>query len=176
MSHPLLRRWNLAAWLFGTWLALAQVPAYGKGIDLDDLSEEQLNKFLTIELNDMFTHRGQSKTLTYPLDPKRSYPVHVLREAILYALSDADDDSDDDNVIDEDELAEEMEEANTTLEAVVDNALRRALMAAEESPTFVRASTDSIAQARQREMRPEFVNQHAKALLVRAIKDYPTKR
>jgi hypothetical protein len=124
----LLKNLNPAVWLTGGLLALVQFPVHGHGIKLDTRPMDEVNRHLQTELTSGFKRHGLRNDVEYPLAR--------LKAEILYALSDADDDedSDDEGYIDEEELEREMKEAGTSLEAVVDEALNQANMAANSEP------------------------------------------
>lgn len=84
--------------------------------DLDSYSDEQLQTDLTDELDDIYAQVD---------DPDGEYDLDVLRADILTALGDNGDEGDEQEV-DRADLNEQMEEDNTTVEAVVDEALARA--------------------------------------------------
>jgi hypothetical protein len=105
----------------GTALALAQLRLDATAAprratsDLDGYSDAQLTRDLTDELNDIFEG----------LPPDKQYPLDALEEAILEAFSD-DGDEGFESEIDMEDLDEEMEEAQTSLDDVVEAALERA--------------------------------------------------
>lgn len=98
----------------GVALALAQSRVQATD-DLDSYSDEQLQRDLTDELDDIYAQ----------VDADGEYDLDVLRTAILDALGD-DGDEGYEEEIDLADLNQEMEEAGTTLEDVVDEALARA--------------------------------------------------
>ena len=83
--------------------------------DLDDLSQEDLDQELTDELNDIFDRGGADN----PVSLQQAFTE------VMYALSDAGDDASE-SIVDFDELEAEMEEAGTSLEQEVWNALNEA--------------------------------------------------
>lgn len=104
--------------------------------DLDAFTDAQLRRDLVAELDD----------IEFDADEQHSLPE--LREAILEALSDEDDDDGDDAneaEIDFSDLEAEMEEAETTVEAVVDMALERAdeLVQRDDRPALLLVADNS---------------------------------
>ena len=83
--------------------------------DLDDLSQEDLDQELTDELDDIFDRGGADN----PVSLQQAFTE------VMYALSDAGDDASE-SIVDFDELEAEMEEAGTSLEQEVWNALNEA--------------------------------------------------
>ena len=83
--------------------------------DLDNCSPTQLERELSEELDDVFELIRTDNPVT----------LQQAFNAVMYALSDEDDDPDE-SVVDFDELEAEMEEAGTTLEEVVWDALNEA--------------------------------------------------
>ncbi|HEY7685856.1 MAG TPA: hypothetical protein VH833_07095 [Gemmatimonadales bacterium] len=115
----------------GVGLALVQ-PRGRATDDLDSYTDEQLQRDLTDELDDIYAQA----------DADGEYDLDVLRTAILDALGDAGDEGYEDE-IDLADLNQEMEEAGTTLEDVVDEALARA----DELALRKRSSSWTIVQA-----------------------------
>lgn len=117
-----LKKWSRAGVLTGALLALALLPVQAHNVKLDTVEPDVLERYLTLELHAMYEARQHNPN---PLDPAQSYPLNVLRDEILYALSDEDDDDDDEgeNFIDMEELDAEMAEAGTDLATEVDKAL-----------------------------------------------------
>ena len=120
MLNRLLSKQNFMVLLagLGLVLTLAQFPAYGQ-VDLEGLDDDQLNAALDAEINDDDLWQcGQ--------DPAKPASVERMVEVLLCVLSDANDDGPGEGVITWAELQEEAEEAHTSLEAVVRQALERA--------------------------------------------------
>ncbi len=112
-------------------LALAQSRIQATH-DLDTYTDEQLQRDLTDELDDIYDQ----------VDADGDYDLDVLRTAILDALGD-DGDEGYEQEIDLADLNEEMAEAGTTLEDVVDEALARA----DELASRTGSSSWTIVQA-----------------------------
>ena len=165
MPNRLLKKWSSAVVLTGAVLAMTAFPAQAHNIDLDTLSVEQLDYYLTLELNAIYTRHG--------LNPNQAYPLAVLIDEILYALSDEDDDEGDEDVIDMAELVEEMREARTTLRNEVGKALRQAdAMAASPMPGMVRVGYQDLEIARNGYVRAAVAVQQTKRILIADIKNY----
>jgi hypothetical protein len=120
----------LGATLVSATLLLAQGPAQGRhpGLDLDALSNEEINELLQDELDpDDLAACGLT-------NPRASKTVDEMYDIIMCALGN-DGDTGDETELDFDDLEAEMEEAGTTLEAVVESALERAdVMASGSAP------------------------------------------
>lgn len=86
--------------------------------ELDDLSPTQLQAALDAEL-------GDDDLRQFGVDPRKAYPLELLHEVIMQALSDEGDD-DDEQLITLADLEEEMDEAGTNLSQVVWDALTEA--------------------------------------------------
>ena len=183
MSHWLFKKSTVAVWLAGAWLALVQFPVYGEGIKLDKVDPGELARHIEIELNAIYTKHNH-------LQKDQEYDLETLKEDILWALSDDEDDNDpdDEGYVTEAELAVEMEEAHTTLEQVVVDALNQAdrIASGLRSPTwafagdtrlgylrlsdFLRVAVDSIAQRPgDRKLFPPKGTQQTTSNLVRVI-------
>ena len=156
MLHRIL---NLRAisLLAGAALAFVQLPAQAIH-DLDLYEKAQLQEDLVDELDDILVSEGGQ------MEPDTPYDIEELRAAILDALSDRGDEGLE-NEIDRADLDKEMEEAKTNVEAVLDEALAEADLAASESEisswnfTRVNALNDSLlyAQTRNQRSKPNVV-------------------
>jgi len=128
-SRPTVRTF-LGATLVSTTLLLAQGAAQGRhpDLDLDALSNDEINELLQDELDpDDLAACGLT-------NPRASKTVDEMFDIIMCALGD-DGDAGDEAELDFDDLEAEMEEAGTTLEAVVERALERAdVMASGSAP------------------------------------------
>lgn len=128
-SRPAGRTFFGAALVSAT-LLLAQGPAQGRNpdLDLDTLSDEEINQLLQDELDpDDLAECGLT-------NPRASKTVDEMFDIIMCALGD-DDDADEEAQLDFDDLEAEMEEAGTTLDAVVKRALESAdVMASGSAP------------------------------------------
>ena len=116
MSHR-LQRLALVVCLAGAGLAAAGArfrSPHGPH-DLDSYTDAQLKRDLDAELDEIFSKLG---------DPDSEYNLDVLHDDILAALGDNGDGAEDE--IDLADLNDEMTEAGTTLEDVVDDALAKA--------------------------------------------------
>ena len=150
MSH---RKLNLSAvfLLAGASLAFVQLPVQAMH-DLDLYEEVRLQKDLDDELDDILVSKGGQ------MEPDALYSIEELRTAILVALSD-DGDEGLENEIDRADLEMEMEEAKTTVEDVLDEALAEADLIASQSEisswTFaqVNSPNDSLLYAQSRNQR-----------------------
>lgn len=150
MSH---RKLNLSAvfLLAGASLAFVQLPVQAMH-DLDLYKEVRLQKALYDELDDILVSKGGQ------MEPDALYSIEELRTAILDALSD-DGDEGLENEIDRADLEMEMEEAKTTVEDVLDEALAEADLIASQSEisswTFaqVNSPNDSLLYAQSRNQR-----------------------
>jgi hypothetical protein len=120
----------LGAALVSATLLLAQGPAQGRhpDLDLDALSNDEINELLQDELDpDDLAACGLT-------NPRASKTVDEMFDIIMCALGN-DGDADDETELDFDDLEAEMQEAGTTLEAVVERALERAdVMASGSAP------------------------------------------
>ena len=132
--------------------------------DLDSYSDEQLQTDLTDELDDIYAELD---------DPDGEYDLDVLKADILDALGDEGDEGDAEEMeIDLADLNEEMAEAGTTLEDVVDEALARADELAarrgSSSRTIVQATFSGRsrnAQSQDRRTKPKVaIDQTARAV------------
>lgn len=114
----------------GAGLALVESrvqPRVQADHDLDSYSDEQLQTDLTDELDDIYAELG---------DPNAQYALDDLNTAILDALGDEGDEGDEEEMeIDLADLNAEMEEAGTTLDDVVDEALAEADRQASRRPS-----------------------------------------
>lgn len=110
-----LQRLALATCVAGAGLA-AVVPRLRPTHDLDSYTDAQLKRDLDDELDDIYQKLG---------DPDGEYDLTDLKEDILAALGDDGDEGNEDD-IDLADLNDEMSEAGTTLEDVVDDALAKA--------------------------------------------------
>lgn len=121
----------------GAGLAYAQCPVPAKH-DLDLYSEEQLKADLYDELDDILVSQGGQ------MEPDEEYSIDDLRAAILKALSD-EGDTGLETEIDRCDLDTEMQEAGTTVEKVLDEALAAADLKASQKKsthwTFVRVKS-----------------------------------
>jgi hypothetical protein len=100
-----------------TGLALASAPVHTQIDDLDGLDDARFLRDLEAELDDIYAQ--------FPRDAE--VPLEDLKDAILTALEDTGDAGDAaEEEISFDELEAEMEEADTTLEDVIDDALAEA--------------------------------------------------
>jgi hypothetical protein len=104
----------LVACLAGAGLAVAGGRARGPH-DLDSYTDAQLKRDLDAELDDIYKKLG---------DPNGEYNLDALKTDILEALDDNGEGAEDE--IDIADLNDEMTEAGTTLEDVVDDALAKA--------------------------------------------------
>ena len=102
-------------------LALAQGPAYSRhpDLDLDALNDSQLGALIQAELDD------DDLVKCGIGNPNASKTKEEMFEVIMCALGD-DGDDESEQGLDFDDLEDEMEEAGTTVEAVVLRALERA--------------------------------------------------
>ncbi len=137
MSNRLFKL-TLVVLLAGSGLALVQFRVQAAH-DLDRYTDEQLQEYLFAELDDMSQFES----------PDEQYDIDELRSAILTALSDeGDEDDEGEQQIDRADLVEEMNEAETTVEDVVDEALARAdeLASRTGSPswTIVQVSSPNV--------------------------------
>ena len=121
---------------------LLPLPALSneQNMDLDDLTPEELSAALEGEV-------GAEDLAQYDVDMDQAYPLEVLLEAILGAFSDAGDDADE-QVITEEDLKAEMDEAGTDLRTVVWNALQRADNYASMRPAsfYLRVVANTLAR------------------------------
>lgn len=106
---------GLVACFAGAGLAAAEARAHDPR-NLDEYSTAQLQRDLEDELDDIYAELD---------DPDAEYNLDVLREDILDALGNGGDEGYE-SEIDLADLEAEMEEAETSLEDVVDEALARA--------------------------------------------------
>ncbi len=150
MSNRLVKL-SLIVLVAGVGLALVQSRAQATR-DLDSYSDEQLERDLSDELDDI-AQMG---------DSDGEYDLDVLKDDILIALGDEGDEGDEEE-IDLADLNEEMAEAGTTLEDAVDEALARAdeLASRRGSPSWTifqaRSSVNGLglnAQSRDRRTKP----------------------
>jgi hypothetical protein len=147
------RLFTLSVVVLAAGLGLALVQSRVQAVhDLDSYSDEQLQRDLSDELDDIYAQLE---------DPDGEYDLDVLRTAILDALGD-DGDEGYEQEIDLADLNAEMEEAGTTLGDVVDEALARAdeLASRNGSPswTIVQASFSGRsrnAQSQDRRTKPK---------------------
>ena len=150
MSH---RKLNLSAvfLLAGASLAFVQLPVQAMH-DLDLYEEAQLQEDLVDELDDILVSKGGQ------MEPDALYSVEELRAAIFGALSDQGDEGLE-NEIDRADLDMEMEEANTTVENVLNEALAEADLIASQLEisswnfTRINARNDSLLYAQTRNQR-----------------------
>ena len=150
MSH---RKLNLSAvfLLAGASLAFVQLPVQAMH-DLDLYEEAQLQEDLVDELDDILVSEGGQ------MEPDALYSIEELRAAILGALSDQGDEGLE-KEIDRADLDMEMEEADTTVEDVLDEALAEADLIASESDisswafTQINSPNDSLLYAQSRNQR-----------------------
>lgn len=150
MSHRIL---NLSAVfiLAGAGLAFVQLPVQAMH-DLDLYEEARLQQDLVDELDDILVSEGGQ------MEPDTLYSIEELRAAILDALSNEGDEGLE-NEIDRADLDMEMEEADTTVEDVLDEALAEADLIASQSGisswTFVQVNSpnDSLLYAQSRNQR-----------------------
>ena len=150
-----------------TALALVPRPVHseGKGKDPDSLDDATLQHDLEAELDDVYIDH----------DPDTEFDIDDLKEWMLEALRDDGDDGDDaEEEIDFDDLESDMEEAGTTIPAVLDEALAQAdAIASNEQPrgSIVRVSV-SVGSAVQRRgngrTTPRQATQQAVRLIIRA--------
>ena len=105
----------------GLVLALVQPPAYGRhpDLELDDLDDQQIDALLQRELDD------EDLRACGLGNPNAAVDDETMVEIILCALGD-EGDSPDEQGLDFDDLEAEMEEANTSVEDVVRQAVQRA--------------------------------------------------
>ncbi len=96
-------------------LALVQLPVHTQVRDLDLLDDATLQRDLEAELDDIYTD----------FDPNGQFPLEELKAAMLEALSDGGDEGVEDE-IDFEDLEADMEEADTTIDDVLDMALAEA--------------------------------------------------
>ena len=150
MSH---RKLNLSAvfLLAGASLAFVQLPVQAMH-DLDLYEEVRLQKALYDELDDILVSKGGQ------MEPDALYSIEELRAAILGALSDQGDEGLE-NEIDRADLDMEMEEANTTVENVLNDAVAEADLIASQLEisswnfTRINARNDSLLYAQTRNQR-----------------------
>jgi hypothetical protein len=110
-------------------LALVQLPVHTQVRDLDLLDDATLQRDLEAELDDIYAD----------FDPNGQFPLEELKAAMLEALSDDGD--------------EDMEEADTTIEDVLDMALAEADAIASSQPqtwSIVRVGVSSSSAAQRR--------------------------
>jgi hypothetical protein len=111
-----MRNWRLGLSLVAA-LAASPFMLSAQDDDLDALSPQELAQAIEEELDDLFDELG--------LDEAMQYEDEYLADEIMIALSNQGDDADESEMTVE-ELEEEMEEASTTLPAVVDTAVQAA--------------------------------------------------
>jgi hypothetical protein len=123
MSRRLL---TCAACVVASALVLSPYWALAQISDLDELDDATLERDLEAELDDIYDL----------LDEDAEYPLAQLKAAMLTALGDEGDAGDEDEEeITLAELEQEMAEADTSLEQVVDDALEAAdVLASTETP------------------------------------------
>jgi hypothetical protein len=137
--------------LAGVGLAFVQLPVQAMH-DLDLYEDARLQEDLDDELDDILVSQGGQ------MEPDEEVSIDDLRAAILGALSDRGDEGLE-NEIDRADLDMEMKEANTTVEAVLDEALAEADLIASESDTSswaftqVNSQNDSLWYAQSRNQR-----------------------
>ena len=152
MSNRLFKL-SMVVLLAGAGLALVQSrvqPRVQTDRDLDAYSDEQLETDLADELDDIFAELG---------DPDAQYALDDLKTAILDALGDEGDEGDEEEMeIDLADLNAEMEEAGTTLDDVVDEALAEADRQASRgaSPSWTVVHVTSSARPNAQDRRPGF--------------------
>lgn len=150
MSHRIV---NLSAIFAITiaGMAIIQFPVQAMH-DLDLYSDARLQKDLYDELDDILVSQSGQ------MEPDAEYSVEELHTAILDALSDQGDEGLE-NEIDKADLDMEMEEANTTVEDVLNEALADADRIASQSETSswtfsrVNSPNDSLLYAQSRNQR-----------------------
>ena len=109
-----------------TALALTPRLVQSQGKDPDSLDDATLQHDLEAELDDIYADH----------DPDSQFELADLKEAMLEALGDEGDEGDEEE-IDFDDLEADMEEAGTTIEAVLDEALAQAdAIASNQQPTW----------------------------------------
>jgi hypothetical protein len=133
MQHPMKSaRKASVSWLPSAALALAlaaAAPAFAfhPDLDLDRLSDGQIDALLQAEMDD-----NDLVACGLP-NVRAAVPDQQMFEIIMCALGDEGDDASEQG-LDLDDLEAEMAEANTTLEAVVSAAIRRADVLALGAP------------------------------------------
>lgn len=138
-------------------MAIVQFPVHAIH-DLDLYSDDQLNRDLYDELDDILVSQGGQ------MEPDEEYSIEELRTEILDALADQGDEGLEDD-IDRADLDLEMQEANTTVEEMLDDALAEADLVASQSEIalgdFVKVNfpSDSLfyAQSRNQRSKPNLV-------------------
>jgi len=117
------------AWALGLALALAAAPAAARhpNLDLDRLSDAQIDALLQAEMDD-----DDLVACGLP-NVRAAVPDQQMFDIIMCALGDEGDDASESS-LDLDDLEDEMAEANTTLEAVVSAAIQRADVLAQGAP------------------------------------------
>lgn len=113
----------------------ARVPA--RQADLDRYSDAQLTRMLIAEIDDIYEVGP----------PGEQHPLATLQEEILDALSDEGDDADEDD-IDREDIDDELEEADTSVDEVLEDALATAdqLALREGAPSRSLAAGGSTAR------------------------------
>jgi hypothetical protein len=123
---PLLRKFDqcrLVRWCLGAALVLAMLPGFAYArhpdLDLDAQSDGDIDELLQAELDD-------DDLIACGIgDPDAPMSKQQMFNVIICALGDRGDDDDEDD-LDFDDLQDEMNEAGTTVEDVVWQALDRA--------------------------------------------------
>jgi hypothetical protein len=151
MSNRLLKL-SVVVLVAGLGLALVQSRVQAEH-DLDSYPDSILERDLSDELDDIYAQLD---------DPDGEYDLDSLKADILNALGDEGDEGDEEEMeIDLADLNQEMDEAGTTVDSVVDEALARAdeLASRRGSPswTIVQATFSGLslnAQSRDRRTKP----------------------
>jgi hypothetical protein len=151
MSNRLLKL-SVVVLVAGLGLALVQSRVQAEH-DLDSYPDSILERDLSDELDDIYAQLD---------DPDGEYDLDSLKSDILNALGDDGDEGDEEEMeIDLADLNQEMDEAGTTVDSVVDEALARAdeLASRRGSPswTIVQATFSGLslnAQSRDRRTKP----------------------
>ena len=120
----LRRRCIWSALVLAAGLMLLPASARTQISDLDRLDDRTLQRDLEAELDDIYEH----------FDRDTDYPLGELKDAILDALGDDDDDGLEDEITLA-ELNDEMREDGTTLDRVVEEALEEADALAFRQPS-----------------------------------------
>ena len=135
----------------------APVGAQYGGQDPDQLSDAQLMNCLNDELDDVFEDH----------DPDASYSLQDLHDSIIDALDD-EGDTDAELELSLAGLEADMAEAGTSIEAVVNDALQQADMAARGAPAgTVMVSAPGILLVRGGSVRSEFAVRVTRGALFR---------
>ena len=118
---------KIHVYLLSASLLCTAVPtkslAQGRGVDLDQISQDQLNGALYAELDDIYF--GRNRNGLYDLDDLFDLIMEALSDNGDYDRNESEDDDDQgEQTITSYNLSAEMEEAGYSLEDVVWNALQ----------------------------------------------------